>query len=131
MVREKRSKTANHVNRHVGRKIAVFRVAAGLHLTGLAARTGISARALARIEAGEREADAGQLLALAEALDFPVEVLFERLAANLGAKGATAQSPDRLREAEALVAVFHRIADPEHRRRIVTLLKACADSGRY
>lgn len=131
MVRESRSKVARELNRHVGRRISACRVAAGLQLVGLAARTSIPVRALRRIEAGHREADVGQLLAIAQALGLPVAALFEGLAARRRAARKPAQSPERLGEVEALVNVYRRIGDAEQRRRIVSLLKACAESGSY
>lgn len=131
MVREKRSPTAVELNRHIGRKIAACRKESGLDLVGLAARTRISARTLARIEAGAREADVGQLLAIADALKLSVAALFDGFIARSAVAPAQLPSAERMRETEVLVQVYRRIADGEQRRRIVALLKACAESGRY
>jgi transcriptional regulator with XRE-family HTH domain len=131
MVRDKRSPIAVELNRHVGRKIAACRREAGLDLIGLASRTHFSVRTLARIEAGAREADVGQLLAIAEALKLSVAALFDGFMARMAIAPAQRPSAERLRETEVLVQVYRRIADAEQRRRIVALLKACAESGRY
>ena len=56
---------------------------------------------------------------------------FEGLSKRAGRVPGGAISLEHVREAEALVAAFQRIPDPDQRRRIVSLLKACVDSGSY
>jgi transcriptional regulator with XRE-family HTH domain len=131
MVREKRSKAARELIRHVGARISACRLAAGEAPDALAECARIAPRTLARIEAGAREPDVGQLLALARALDVDVAVFFEGLSKRAGRVPGGAISLEHVREAEALVAAFQRIPDPDQRRRIVSLLKACVDSGSY
>lgn len=126
--------TAREIDTYVGRRLAACRVAQGLELSELAARVRISSRVLARIEAGRREVSAAELLALARVSKVDVGVFFEGLPkhpAEIRAAGASRPSPERLRETEAMLDVFLRIDDPDQRRRIVSLLKACVAAGEY
>ena len=60
----------------LGRRIADARTEAGLTQADLAANTGLERTALVRIESGERKVSATELVAIADALDRPVDWFF-------------------------------------------------------
>jgi len=60
----------------LGRRIADARTESGMTQAGLAASIGLERTALVRIESGERKVSATELVAIAEALDRPVDWFF-------------------------------------------------------
>ena len=60
----------------VGRRIADARTEAGMTQADLAARIGLERTALVRMESGERKVSATELVAIADALDRPVDWFF-------------------------------------------------------
>jgi Zn-dependent peptidase ImmA (M78 family)/DNA-binding XRE family transcriptional regulator len=60
----------------LGRRIADARTESGMTQTSLAANTGLERTALVRIESGERKVSATELVAIATALDRPVDWFF-------------------------------------------------------
>jgi Zn-dependent peptidase ImmA (M78 family)/DNA-binding XRE family transcriptional regulator len=60
----------------LGRRIAAARAEAGMTQASLATRSGIERTALVRIELGERKISATELVAIADALDRPVDGFF-------------------------------------------------------
>ena len=131
MTRDKRSQFARDVQLRIGQRLAQLRADRGWSLTELEARSGLAPRAAVRIERGERDPDVGHLVALAQAYEISVSDLFVDLPTPPVTRAPDWPSLERIADAQAMMEVFIRIPDENHRRKIIALLKACAESGQY
>jgi transcriptional regulator with XRE-family HTH domain len=131
MARGKRSQFARDVQLRIGQRLAALRTDRGWTLAELEARSGLSPRVAARIERGEREPDVSILIVLADVFDIAVGDLFADLPTPPISRGADWPNRESIAETQAMLEAFIRIADEDHRRKIVALLKACVASGQY
>ncbi len=131
MAREKRSQIVRDLSAAIGRRVSTRRNELGMRKAELERRSGLVRRVLNGVEAGARDPDVATLLALADALDVEVPYFFDDLAVVPPTAPLDRPSPERVAETEALVEVFSRIPNEDHRRQLIALLKACVKSGHY
>jgi len=131
MAREKRSQFVRNLNVAIGAKALQRRAELGLSRADIERRSGVPARVLGDLENGRRDPDSRTLIALADALGVDIPFFFAGLSVASPSIHPERPSRDRVQETEALVDAFLRIPDEEHRRQLVSLLKACVKSGRY
>lgn len=131
MAREKRSQFVRDLDVAIGAKAAGRRSELGLSRADIARRSGVPVRVLGDLENGRRDPDSRTLIALADALDVDISYFFAGLTVASPSIHPERPPQDRVRETEALVDAFQQIPDEEHRRQLVSLLKACVKSGLY
>ena len=105
----------------VGHNIRVQRLARKMSQTRLAGQIGVTFQQLQKYENGANRVGAGRLLRIAAALDVPVMVLFDGIAAN---RTSDAPSPSRLlasRHPLRLVQAFAVIEDRAVRRALLAV----------
>ena len=117
------------VDRHVGLRIRMRRKEMGVSQERLADSLGITFQQVQKYERGANRVSASKLWEIAAALRTPVAYFYDGLG-DLDAQAAQRDAAqDFLCSAEGmeLVAAFPRIADPAIRRKLVELVRACAD----
>ncbi|MCC6467962.1 MAG: helix-turn-helix transcriptional regulator [Alphaproteobacteria bacterium] len=123
------------IHAQVGRRIRQAREQAGLSPRDLAARVGITAARIARIEGGTERLTARCLFQLATITGQAVSYFFADIESS---NGHDPPEPDpaaggrmaRQAETRALIAAFNAIADSDTRRDILRLLRGIADDLR-
>ena len=122
---EQLCKRTADVDRQIGASVRNARIGAGLSQSRLASQLGITFQQLQKYEKGRNRIAVGTLLLIAEALSVSVHDFFKAIGPAAppddGARGS------RTSETARLAAAFDRIADPEARRRILTLVLAVLD----
>ena len=124
---------SNLIDAHVGKRIRLRRLLAGINQAELAQRMGITLQQVHRYECGVNRVGASRLFDLARLLDVPVAYFFDEMGRD--AVRAAPQSPlasatsavsdlPMKREMLELIRAFNEIADTRARRRLVALVKA-------
>ena len=125
----------NLIDAHVGKRIRLRRLLAGINQAELAQRMGITLQQVHRYECGVNRVGASRLFDLARLLDVPIAYFFDEMGRD--AVRAAPQSPlasatsavsdlPMKREMLELIRAFRDIADPEARRRLLAVVKALA-----
>ncbi len=118
----------------VGRRLREQRTLKGLSQERLARLIGVTYQQVQKYERGTNRIGSSRLEQLARILAVPVGYFFEGAPAGGAAAPAPSSPPlaqggggtDERRETLELVRAFHRIADPQIRRRILELARALA-----
>lgn len=129
------------IDTHVGARIRARRIGMRVSQTNLGRAIGVTFQQVQKYETGTNRVGASNLLRIARALGVEVAYFFEgapdspdpaaRRAPGLNDPRTDAGiDPVRSREAIELEQNYHRIADPETRRRVFHLVKAIAFAGR-
>ena len=120
----------NMIDAHVGKRIRLRRLLAGINQAELAQRMGITLQQVHRYECGVNRVGASRLFDLARLLDVPIAYFFDEMGRDAvrAAPAALAATPDidlpMKREMLELIRAFNEIADTRARRRLVALVKA-------
>jgi transcriptional regulator with XRE-family HTH domain len=125
VMNEQLSKRTVEADRRVGACVRAARVKAGLSQSKLAAELGITFQQLQKYEKGRNRIAVSTLLLIAEALALPVQSFFEAVERQVddGVDWADLLTKDNIR----LIRAFSNIADPEVRRRILSLILAVTE----
>ena len=122
-------KTPNFVDRHVGKRLRILRLARGFDLQGLAQMLGVSTQRLLQLEDGHERITADMMRKLSRVLNAPPSEFF----AGFSVSGKpVAAVPDPLTEEEEearLLRDFARIRDPKSRALVLALVAAYAEFG--
>lgn len=115
------------VDRHVGSRLRLLRMKAGLSQEALGARLGLTFQQVQKYEKGQNRIGASRLYQLSRILRVPVSVFFEGLPDDADAD-VTSPSLGFLSTSEGydLNLAFSRIRDPGARRKIVELVQSLA-----
>lgn len=117
------------VDRHVGSRLRLLRMKAGLSQEALGNRLGLTFQQVQKYEKGQNRIGASRLYQLSRILRAPVSVFFEGLPDDGDADGAViSTSLGFLSTSEGydLNLAFSRIRDPGARRKIVELVQSLA-----
>ncbi len=131
------SRGPNPIDIHVGARVRFRRNLLGISLQTLAGAIGITYQQNQRYEWGTTRISASRLFNLSRALDVPISYFFEdlspaaagarkRRAKGLSEAPASVLEPDLLskRETAGLIRAYHRVKDPNLRKRVLDLLQA-------
>ena len=128
--------SGNTIDAHVGKRLRLRRLLAGINQAELAARMGVTLQQIHRYECGANRVSASRLFDLARLLDVPIAYFFDEMgrepvrAAPAALAAATPAVSDldlpMKREMLELIRAFNEIADTRARRRLVALVKALA-----
>jgi transcriptional regulator with XRE-family HTH domain len=126
-------KTPNPVDRHVGARVRLRRLALGVSQEKLGEALGVTFQQIQKYEKGANRMGVGRLQLASKVLGAPVSYFYE---------GAPTSSVDGFAEAApaydfappgsdeaALLSAFARVTDPKLRRRIVELVEAMVAGG--
>ena len=114
----------NPIDAHVGERLTVLRIEAGVEPSVLAAAIGVSGQELEAMETGAKRIGAATLMRLCEVLDVPVSRFFEGLASPEDERELSFSS--LAKEGHELSRAFMQINDPEQRRLLILLARAMA-----
>lgn len=114
------------VDAHVGGRLRLFRLRAGMSQTALADRIGLTFQQLQKYEKGTNRISASTLLAFSQILDVPVQRFFEGLTGPR--TSGSAMSPPVLpsRLDYEIFQLVSRLADDDVKRHFRDLLSALA-----
>jgi transcriptional regulator with XRE-family HTH domain len=119
------------VDRHVGARLRLLRMQAGMSQEALGNRLGLTFQQVQKYEKGQNRIGASRLYQLSRILRAPVSVFFEGLPDETDS-GAEVTSPSLsfLSNSEGfeLNLAFARIRDPGARRKIVELVQSLASA---
>lgn len=117
------------VDRHVGLRIRMRRKEMGVSQERLAEALGITFQQVQKYERGANRVSASKLWEIASALKTPVAYFYDGLGdqETLSAQRDAAQEFLCSSEGIELVSAFPRISEPAIRRKIVELVRVCAD----
>lgn len=121
------------VDIHVGRRVKMARLAAGLSQEKLADALGISFQQVQKYENGTNRVGPGRLHAIAKLLNLPVPFFFEgaEKPRNSGREAVSAaESALATKEGVRIAIALSRIHSSELRRRVATLLEQMIDTGK-
>lgn len=125
----RKSKRADKVDAHIGRRIQFRRIMLGETQRGLGEKLGVSFQQVQRYELGANQVSASRLLALANLLDVPVTYFFEThlgegslLSPQIGAEDLSMLVTSK--QSYQLLNAFNRVKDRRVRTELVQL--ACA-----
>ena len=130
-------KVPNPIDRHVGSRVRMRRMLAGVSQEKLGAALGLTFQQVQKYEKGANRISASRLQQIAKMLDVPVSYFFEGAPTGDGPSAAgfsdipsTAYVSDFLATSEGvqLTKAFVRIKSPRVRRRIVDLVESLGDS---
>ncbi len=116
------------VDAHVGSRVRLRRTLLGMNQTQLGEALGVTFQQLQKNERGMNRIGASRLWQLSQVLDVPVSYFFEGL--DEGAKAWSSNDILSEREILKLVRAYHRITDPEIRKRLRVLVNAVAELAR-
>jgi len=131
-------KIPNPVDRHVGARVRMRRMLAGVSQEKLGEALGLTFQQVQKYEKGSNRISASRLQQIAKMLDVPVAYFFDGAptddmptAAGFADSSSTAYVSDFLATSEGvqLTKAFVRIKDGKVRRRIVDLVEALAEEG--
>jgi transcriptional regulator with XRE-family HTH domain len=129
---DQRRKTAESIDRHVGARVRMRRMALGKTQTELGHALGITFQQVQKYEKGANRISASRLQLIAETLQVKVPFFFEELK---GGSPNVSDAPDFVAafvssaDGLALAKAFVKISDIHVRRAIVALVRATADGG--
>jgi transcriptional regulator with XRE-family HTH domain len=117
------------VDRHVGLRIRMRRKEMGVSQERLAEALGITFQQVQKYERGANRVSASKLWEIASALKTPVAYFYDGLGdqESLAAQRDAAQDFLCSSEGMELIAAFPRISEPAIRRKLVELVRVCAD----
>ncbi len=125
-------KNPDIVDRHVGSRLRLLRMQAGLSQEALGNRLGLTFQQVQKYEKGQNRIGASRLFQLSRILHVPVSTFFEGLsegedAANPAGSASLAFLSST--EGYELNLAFSRIRDPGARRKIVELVQSLSSMG--
>lgn len=128
-------KTPNPIDRHVGSRVRMRRMLAGISQEKLGEGLGLTFQQIQKYEKGSNRISASRLQQISKILDVPVSFFFDGAPASDMPSGAfsesasTAYVSDFLATSEGvqLTKAFTRIKSAKLRRRIVELVEAMAE----
>ena len=118
------NRLATTTDRAVGKRIRTLRRAAGMTLSGIGEAVGVSGVQFQRYETGASRVAVSRLLAICDALGVQLDTLIEEAVPARAGHASKA----RRRECIELARAFDAIVDPTHRRAIIALARAFAES---
>jgi transcriptional regulator with XRE-family HTH domain len=125
-------KKVTPMDRHVGTRIRMQRLVAGMSQTELGEKAGVSFQQIQKYEKGKNRVSASRLQQIADALMVPPEFFFHpdpiRTIVSASENLAVIQEFTSSPEGIALSRAFLKIQDPEIRRRIVHLVEELVQS---
>jgi transcriptional regulator with XRE-family HTH domain len=127
-------KTPNPVDRHVGARVRLRRIALGLSQEKLGEALGVTFQQVQKYEKGLNRIGAGRLQLASKVLGAPVSYFFEGAPASAGDGFAEASTPaydfaPPGSDEAALLSAFAKVTDVKLRRRIVELVEAMVAGG--
>ena len=116
-------KRANHIDKHLGLRIRMRRLALRMSQTALADSIGVTFQQVQKYEKGTNRVSASTLQKLSETLHVPVAYFFEGLSGGgeLGAANTELAEFQLVPEGLALIKAFQNIESKEVRRALVEL----------
>ena len=130
-------KTADTIDAHIGARVRLRRLTAGMSQEQLGAALGVTFQQVQKYEKGTNRIGAGRLYRISRILDVPVSYFYEGLGHTNGASHA-ADGVDRngaaivdfisTPEGYALNRAFSRIEHGATRRRLVDLVRTIAEA---
>ncbi len=120
-------RSADAVDREVGRRIAIRRLALGLSQTALAERAGVSFQQVQKYESGMNRVSASRLHRIALALGAPAGAFFPDSPVQAAPQAIDPPGPARRADERILIACLPRIANVRVRRALTRLVIALAD----
>lgn len=129
-------KVPNPIDKHVGSRVRMRRMLAGVSQEKLGEALGLTFQQVQKYENGTNRIDAARLAALSQALNVPPQWFFHDLGDAAGPGGAAPVVLDVLadgddlarRETLTLIRAFNRIKDQEKRNRLVELVQAVGEA---
>ena len=121
------------VDIHVGRRVKMARLAAGISQEKLAHALGVSFQQVQKYENGTNRIGPGRLHAIAKMLNLPVPFFFEGVdKTRQGGRDilGAAESALSTKEGVRIAIALSRIHSPELRRRVANLLEQMIDGGK-
>ena len=121
------------VDMHVGRRVKMARLAAGVSQEKLAHALGVSFQQVQKYENGTNRIGPGRLHAIAKMLNLPVPFFFEGVdKTRQGGRDilGAAESALSTKEGVRIAIALSRIHSPELRRRVANLLEQMIDGGK-
>jgi transcriptional regulator with XRE-family HTH domain len=130
-------KTPNPIDRHVGSRVRMRRMLAGVSQEKLGEALGLTFQQVQKYEKGSNRISASRLQQIAQMLEVPVSFFFEGAPTGAAPEGgfadmaATSYVSDFLATSEGvqLTKAFVRIRNPRVRRRVVELVEALAEDA--
>lgn len=131
-------KSPNPVDRHVGSRVRMRRMLAGMSQEKLGSALGITFQQIQKYEKGTNRIGASRLQQIARVLAVPVSYFFEDAPGGADAAGGDGFAEtgsnyvsDLLATSDGLqlTKAFLRVRDPRVRRRLVELVTALADAS--
>ncbi|MEN5083930.1 helix-turn-helix transcriptional regulator [Bosea sp. TWI1241] len=130
-------KTPNPIDRHVGSRVRMRRMLAGVSQEKLGEALGLTFQQVQKYEKGSNRISASRLQQIAQMLEVPVAFFFEGAPTGAAPEGgfadmaATSYVSDFLATSEGvqLTKAFVRIRNPRVRRRVVELVEALAEDA--
>jgi transcriptional regulator with XRE-family HTH domain len=121
-------KTPNPVDKHVGTRVRMCRMVAGMSQTNLADELDVTFQQVQKYENGVNRISASRLQLMAAMFNVPVDFFFEGLAGVSEKSRQPAYLSDFVAEQEglALAKAFMKIANPKVRKSVVKLAEAIA-----
>ena len=123
------SKRGPHpVDAHVGSRVRRRRKLLGMSQTQLGEALGVTFQQVGKYESAVDRISASRLWQLSQVLDVPIPYFFEGL--DEAAEASSLNDILSTRETLELVRAYHRITDPEIRKRMFALVTATAELAR-
>ncbi|MCZ8036384.1 MAG: helix-turn-helix transcriptional regulator [Novosphingobium sp.] len=128
-------KVPNPIDRHVGSRVRMQRLVAGVSQEKLGGALGLTFQQVQKYEKGSNRISASRLQQIANMLDVPVSFFFEGaptsegVAESFGQPGVNAHVSDFIVSSEGvqLTKAFVRIKSPAVRRRIIDLVETLGE----
>ena len=115
---------------HVGARVRARRTLLGMSLPKLGKVISLSFQQVHKYEMGTNRISASRLYQMSKVLGVPISYFFDDLPAEISGKQSLAKGfegdPTAQLETHQLVRVYHRIAEPKLRNRVLSLVKALA-----
>ena len=128
-------KTADNIDAHIGSRVRLRRLTAGMSQEQLGAALGVTFQQVQKYEKGTNRIGAGRLYRISRILEVPVSYFYEGLshangahAADDGPNGGDIIDFLSTPEGYALNRAFTRIGDGPTRRRLVDLVRTIAEA---
>jgi transcriptional regulator with XRE-family HTH domain len=124
------NKSANKVDKIVGRNIRVHRLVRGLTQEGLGGKLGVTFQQIQKYEKGTNRVGSGRLYQIAALLEVPVTSFFEGGEAQSNLRNSSPY--DLLADPVSLrmVQAFSEIPDPKTRRAVLALVESMNSSSK-
>ncbi len=126
-------KTPNPVDRHVGARVRLRRLALGISQEKLGAALGVTFQQIQKYEKGANRMGVGRLQLASKVLGAPVSYFYEGAPTSpeddFAETGPAYDGVPPGSDEAALLEAFAKVTDPKLRRRIVELVQAMAASG--